>query len=94
MIEYKGINCHVVWGNEDPEYFYISFGTYDYETDIKHDSYGVEDDSIFFYFDDNEKEALLKALTLGQILKNPTFSITDEWYIALPMGYELVEADF
>jgi len=86
-MSYKGIKCHVVWMLEDPEYFYISFGTYDYETDMKHDSYGVNDDEVFFYFTDQEQQQLLQAI----VKKEQTFSVSDEWYIDFVMGYELVE---
>jgi hypothetical protein len=90
MTTYIGIKCHVVWLNEDPEYFYVSFGTYDYEIDIKHDSYGMPDDEVFFYFTDHEQQSLLQAIAKQE----QTFSMSDEWYIDLVMGYELVEGDF
>lgn len=88
MSEYKGIHCHVIWGNEDPAYFYISFGTYDYDKDETHDSYGVHDDNVFFYLSKDEQEALLRAIAN----KAQTFSVTDEWYIDFVMGYELEPA--
>jgi hypothetical protein len=85
-----GIKCHVVWLNEDPEYFYVSFGTYDYETDMKHDSYGIPDDEVFYYFTDHEQQRLLKAIAQHEA----EFQVDDSWYIDLVMGYELVERDF
>ena len=87
MNDYKGIHCHIVWHNEDPQYFYISFGEYDYEKEPETDSYGVADDDVFYYFDKTEQSALLEAIGVGG--SKGTFQVDDTWYIDLVMPYEL-----
>ena len=82
-----GIHCHVVWLDEDPKYFYISFGDYDYDTEPTHDSFGVLDEDIFYYFSNNEVKCLLETITQGA---SDTYQVANEWYIDIPMGYELV----
>jgi len=85
MSEYKGIYCHVVWNNEDPQYFYISFGDYDYDNEPKTDSYGVDDELVFYYLTKEEQRNLLTAI----VKQEETFQLTPEWHIDFVMGYEL-----
>jgi hypothetical protein len=83
--DYKGVYCHVIWGNEDPEYYYISFGDYDYENNPTYDSFGVRDEQVFYYLSSDEAQALLECME--NVIATCAFD--DDWYIDLAMGYEL-----
>jgi hypothetical protein len=48
---------------EEVDGYYFSFGEYDEEVDEDHDSFGVPDDSIFFYCDG--EHALKSYMTKG-----------------------------
>lgn len=84
--DYKGVYCHVIWGNEDPEYYYISFGDYDYENEPTYDTFGVRDDHVFYYLDSNEAHGLLECME--NVIATCQFD--EAWYIDLSMGYELM----
>lgn len=87
---YQGIECTCVW-NDDPiepwsrNTAYISFGEWDEETNL--DSFGVDDDYIFYYFDRQEVADLWHALITVQ----DSFSVCDEWYIDFTDDWHLVE---
>jgi hypothetical protein len=81
-IIYKGIDCYVVWDDEEsPTWNYISFGVWDEEL---HDSFGVRDDRIFYYFDSDEVEALATAIANG----DKSFKVDPDWHIDLSQGFE------
>ena len=50
------------------------------------DIYGVSDESIFFYFDAEQQEALGVAIAEGK----SKFHLDEEWFIDLEEGYALV----
>ena len=79
-----GIHCHIVWFGENAEYYYVSFGEYDYDGEPMNDSFGVPDNTIFYYFNKKEAKKLIKAIKNG----DPKFQVDDEWYIDLTMGYD------
>ena len=78
-----GATVRYYWGDEtfhpeaEREYYtsHISFGTYDEDGEDDCDSFGVEDDSIFYYAKDEQE--------LKDYLEYPT----EEWIL---VDYELV----
>jgi hypothetical protein len=50
------------------------------------DIYGVSDESIFFYFNAEQQEALGVAIAEGK----SKFHLDEEWFIDLEEGYALV----
>lgn len=64
MGRYQGMEAFVLWGGEpfDGER-YLSFGEHDERED--EDSFGVPDDSIFYYCDEQEQERILEAIADG-----------------------------
>lgn len=88
--DYKGIYCHVIWGNEDPAYHYISFGEYDFDSEPECDSFGVPDDQVFYYLDKDEVLELLENIIMDIDVYPTDDGLDKDWYIDLAMGYELV----
>ena len=84
-----GVKCSIMYHDEvqsAPHPVYISFGTCDYD-DQQVDSFGVDDDKVFFYLNKEEVESLTSA-----ILNEENYWTTEdnplnsEWYIDLTKG--------
>ena len=60
-----GAHVHIKWTYDDEEIdgYYISFGEYDEDNESDCDSFGVPDESIFFYCDG--EHALKSYMTKG-----------------------------
>lgn len=89
---YRGIECGIVWDDSPDGYedVYISFGQYDFnDPSATTDSFGINDDSVFFYFGDEEVQALIKSITEHR----DKFSVGAGWWIDLTDGYELILAE-
>ena len=68
---------------------YISFSEelFNHEGEpAEEDIYGVSDESIFFYFNAEQQEALGVAIAEGK----SKFHLDEEWFIDLEEGYALV----
>lgn len=63
-------------------YRYFSFGEYDEDSEC--DTYGVPDTQMFYYFDQDEVEGLMRAVEAKQDL----YRVSDDWYIILCDGIE------
>lgn len=96
MLSHKpiGLYCAVLWkddGYADHENIYISFGTpvtyYNGSNNgyVRHDSYDVYDQDIFYYASEEEIEVIKKAIDSSQ----SSISIDPEWVIDLTEPWEL-----
>lgn len=91
---YRGIECGIVWDDSPDGYedVYISFSEelLNHEGEIaEEDIYGVSDDRIFYYFNPEEVQALLKAITEHR----DKFSVGAGWWIDLVDDYALIHAE-
>lgn len=88
---YRGIDCGIVWDDSPDGYedVYISFGQYDFnDPNATTDSFGVNDDGVFYYFSPEEVEGLHKAIKE----RRDSYSVGAGWWIDLTDGYELIIA--
>lgn len=85
-----GFEGTIVWEDspDGQEYLYISFGEYDDENDAECDSFGINDESIFFYADTEQYEVLQKAI--AEHRDCVTIEPHSGWYIDLAEPYEFV----
>lgn len=86
-----GIHCYIHFTGEprdDVNYYYISFS--EWEDDATHDIHGVPDDEIFYYFEVEETNALMRAIAND----HETFQVSDDWKIVLSLGHELEYNDY
>jgi hypothetical protein len=77
---YSGIECVIVWADspDGEEDVFISFGKEEFDT--------KSDLETFYYFDEEEVQGLLKAVTTHR----ERYSVNNEWWIELMCDYALV----
>lgn len=84
-----GVKCAIQWHDDNDsglQDVYISFGTCDYD-DQQVDSFGVPDESVFFYLSKDEVESLTTAI----LNEEEYWSLDDkEWFIDLSEGCEAI----
>jgi hypothetical protein len=85
-----GAYANIRWldTNEEVDGYYFSFGEYDDENDADCDSFGVSDESIFFYADEEQVAILQKAIAENRDCV--TIEPHSGWYIDLTEPYEFI----
>jgi hypothetical protein len=89
---YRGIECGIVWDDSPDGYqdVYISFGQYDHDDpNATTDSFGINDEDIFFYLDEEELAHLFKCIAEHR----DKFSVGAGWWVDLVDDYALVLAE-
>lgn len=89
---YRGIECGIVWDDSPDGYndVYISFGQYDLDDpNATTDSFGINDDDIFYYLDETELAHLFKCIAECR----DKFSVGAGWWVDLVDDYSLIIAE-
>lgn len=89
---YRGIECGIVWDDSPDGYndVYISFGHYDIDDpNATTDSFGINDDDIFYYLDETELAHLHKCIAECR----DKFSVGAGWWVDLVDDYSLIIAE-
>ena len=72
-----GINATIKWKDGVEKYVYISFGSYNEDTEA--DQYGFDDEQIFFY--SNKQEVEDNTCSPEWTITDYTYQYKGEWYI-------------